>query len=72
MRCGTFEVTEIAPSIDDYVAIAARLGRDAAWRATVKARMAANKHRLYGDRACIAALEAFLDTVARRHGVFDH
>ena len=37
-----------------------RLGRDAAWRATVKARIAANKHRLYGDRACIAALEDFL------------
>jgi protein O-GlcNAc transferase len=50
----------IAPTVDDYVAIAARLGRDPAWRAAVKARMAANKHRVYGDRACIAALEDFL------------
>lgn len=55
------DVTEtIATSVDDYVAMAARLGRDQAWRAAVKARMAANKHRVYGDRACIAALEAFL------------
>ena len=55
------DVTEtIAPTVDDYVAIAARLGRDSAWRNEIKARMAANKHRLYGDRACIAALEDFL------------
>jgi hypothetical protein len=27
--------------------------------------MAANKHRVYRDRACITALEAFLDRVAR-------
>ena len=55
------DVTEtIAPTVDDYVAIAARLGRDPAWHAAVKARMAANKHRLYGDRASIAALEDFL------------
>jgi predicted O-linked N-acetylglucosamine transferase (SPINDLY family) len=59
-------VTEtIAASIDDYVAIASRLGRDAAWRSAVKARIAANKHRVYRDRACIVALEDFLDRVAR-------
>jgi predicted O-linked N-acetylglucosamine transferase (SPINDLY family) len=55
----------IAKSADDYLAIAARLGRDVAWRAAVKVRVAANKHRLYGDRACIVALEDFLDRVAR-------
>jgi len=55
------DVTEtIATSVDDYVAMAARLGRDSVWRAAVKARMAANKHRLYGDRACVTALEDFL------------
>ena len=60
-------VTEtIAGTVDDYVAIAVRLARDAAWRDAVKARMAANKHRLYGDRACIAALEDFLDGAARQ------
>jgi predicted O-linked N-acetylglucosamine transferase (SPINDLY family) len=55
------DVTEtIARTVGDYVAIAARLGRDPAWRAAVKARMAGNKYRLYDDRACIAALEDFL------------
>lgn len=59
-------VTEtIAQSIDDYVAIAGRLGREADWRNATKARIAANKHRVYRDRACIAALEDFLDRVAR-------
>jgi protein O-GlcNAc transferase len=63
------ESETIAGTIDDYVAIAVRLGRDTAWRDAVRARTAANKHRLYGDRACIAALEDFLDDVARgRHG----
>jgi protein O-GlcNAc transferase len=55
----------IAPTVDDYVAVAVRLGRGAAERAAVGARIAADKHRLYGDRACIAALEDFLDRAAR-------
>jgi predicted O-linked N-acetylglucosamine transferase (SPINDLY family) len=55
----------IAPTVDDYVAVAVRLGRGAAERAAVGARIAAEKHRLYGDRACIAALEDFLDRAVR-------
>jgi predicted O-linked N-acetylglucosamine transferase (SPINDLY family) len=55
----------IAESVDGYVAGAVRLGRDAAWHATVKARIAANKQRVYRDRSCIVALEDFLDRVAR-------
>jgi predicted O-linked N-acetylglucosamine transferase (SPINDLY family) len=55
----------IALTVDDYVAIALRLGRSAAERAAVGARIAANKQRLYGDRACIAALEDFLDRAVR-------
>jgi predicted O-linked N-acetylglucosamine transferase (SPINDLY family) len=55
----------VAHSIEDYVAAAVRLGRDPVWRETVKARVSAGKHSLYGDRACIAALETFLDRVAR-------
>jgi len=54
-----------AHTIDDYVAIAAGLGRSATERAAVGARIAAGKHRVYGDRACIAALETFLDQAAR-------
>lgn len=60
------EVTEtIATTIDDYVALAIRLAREPARRAAVKAKIARSKHRVYGDRACIAALEEFLDRVAR-------
>jgi protein O-GlcNAc transferase len=55
----------VSRTVDDYAAAAARLGRDGEWRMAVKARISANKHRLYHDRACIAALEDFLDRVAR-------
>ena len=54
-------VTEtIAASLDDYLAIAIRLGRDFAWRAAISARMLANRHRLTGDTTPVRALEAFL------------
>jgi protein O-GlcNAc transferase len=59
-------VTEtIANTIDDYVSKAVRLARDEPWRMSVKAKIAANKHRVYRDDACIAGLEQFLDQVAR-------
>jgi protein O-GlcNAc transferase len=56
----------IAHTIDDYVSMAVRLARDEPWRMSVKAKIAANKHRVYRDDACIAGLERFLDRVARR------
>jgi predicted O-linked N-acetylglucosamine transferase (SPINDLY family) len=55
----------IARSLDDYVAIAIRLGRDETARAAVRATIAANKQRVYGDRTCIAALEDFLERAVR-------
>jgi predicted O-linked N-acetylglucosamine transferase (SPINDLY family) len=55
----------IADTVDGHVAIAARLARDPDWRAAIKARMAADKHRVYRDRACIEALQDFLERVAR-------
>jgi predicted O-linked N-acetylglucosamine transferase (SPINDLY family) len=59
-------VTEtITTTVDDYVAAAVRIGRDRDWRMAVKARMAENEHRIYRDRACIAAMGDFLDRVAR-------
>ena len=59
-------VTEtIARTVDDYVAIAVGLGRSAPARAELSAKVAANKHRVYGDRDCVRALEAFLDRAAR-------
>src|SRR5664280_1771223 len=62
-------VTEtIAETIDDYVSIAVRLARDVPWRTAVKAKISANKHRVYRDRTCVSALEEFLDSVARHAG----
>jgi protein O-GlcNAc transferase len=56
----------IAGTVDDYVATAVRLARDVAWRQAIKERIAANKHRLYRDRASILALEEFFSAAA--HG----
>jgi protein O-GlcNAc transferase len=61
-------VTEtIAETIDDYVSIAVRLARDVPWRMAVKAKISANKHRIYFDSACILGLEQFLTHVVRRN-----
>jgi protein O-GlcNAc transferase len=56
----------IADTIDDYVAIAARLASDGQARAALSGRMADNKHKVYRDRACVSALEDFLDRAVRR------
>jgi predicted O-linked N-acetylglucosamine transferase (SPINDLY family) len=59
-------VTEtIGATIDDYVAIAARLASDPIWRAEVRGKVSTLKQAVYRDRACISALEDFLDRVAR-------
>lgn len=56
----------IAGSVDEYVAIAARLGQDAAWRRQVRQTVAQGKARAYRDDEYIRALETFLqDAVAR-------
>jgi protein O-GlcNAc transferase len=57
----------IARSLDDYVAIAARLGLDAAWRTEVRRAVAAGKNRAFRDTAPVRVLETFLENaVARR------
>jgi predicted O-linked N-acetylglucosamine transferase (SPINDLY family) len=61
-------VTEtVAASVDDYVTIAARLARDADERRAISRRIADSKHRVYRDRACIAALEELLERAVRLH-----
>ncbi|HLJ06426.1 MAG TPA: tetratricopeptide repeat protein [Acetobacteraceae bacterium] len=52
--------TTIAATPDEYVAIAARLVQDAAFRSQVKQAVAERQHHAYRDLAPIAALEAFL------------
>jgi predicted O-linked N-acetylglucosamine transferase (SPINDLY family) len=54
-----------ARSVDEYVSIACRLGRDETTRREISAGIAANKHRVYRDPDCIAGLEAFLDRAVR-------
>jgi predicted O-linked N-acetylglucosamine transferase (SPINDLY family) len=55
----------VAGTIDDYVALAVRMGQDRSWRAEIKRRVASDKRRLYRDGTCIAALQDFLDHAAR-------
>jgi predicted O-linked N-acetylglucosamine transferase (SPINDLY family) len=55
-------------TIDEYVSIAGFLGRTTAKRTELSAEIANKKHRIYCDRTCIAALEAFLDKAVRNKG----
>jgi predicted O-linked N-acetylglucosamine transferase (SPINDLY family) len=56
----------INETIDDYISTAIRLARDRFWRIAIKNRISENKYRVYRDTTCIAALEEFLNEVARR------
>jgi len=59
-------VTEtVAPTVDDYIAIAVKLARDVGWHATIKERMVAQRHKVYRDTAPIRALEDFLENAVR-------
>jgi tetratricopeptide (TPR) repeat protein len=49
----------IARDVDHYMQIAIELGRSADQRAELRGLIEARKHRLYDDRAVIAAFEAF-------------
>jgi len=61
------EISETtARTIDEYVSIAGLLGRTSAKRAELSSEIANKKHRVYRDRTCIAALEAFLDRAVRK------
>jgi predicted O-linked N-acetylglucosamine transferase (SPINDLY family) len=55
----------IAATPDEVVSIAVRLAQDAELRRAIVARMAAQKHRLYFDRAPVAALEDLLEKAVR-------
>jgi protein O-GlcNAc transferase len=51
----------IARSLDEYVAIAARLGLDAAWRTRVRMAVARRKAVAFRDMTYMRALETFLE-----------
>jgi len=56
----------VARSAEEYVAVAAKLGRDAAYRRGLRERIEAGRGILFGDRAPILAMEAFLAEAAGR------
>jgi protein O-GlcNAc transferase len=59
-------VTEtIGETVDDYVRIAARLGREPEWRTAVRQKMSEGKHLVFRDSEAIGALEGFLVRAAR-------
>ncbi len=55
----------VAETVDDYVAIAARLGKEPDTRRALSGRIAENKHKIYRDRACVTALEELLEKAVR-------
>jgi protein O-GlcNAc transferase len=58
---GMMDIRETtAQTIEEYVSIAAFLGRNTAKRSELSTVIASRKQRIYRDRACIAALETFL------------
>lgn len=58
---------EIIPqSIDDYIKIAIRLGKDSEWRHYISEKIATKKHLIYHDRTCIGALENFIEQSVKK------
>ena len=55
----------IVHTLDDYIALSVRLGQDSEWRQKISDQIARNKHLLYKDRACITALEDFLEAIVK-------
>jgi predicted O-linked N-acetylglucosamine transferase (SPINDLY family) len=57
-------VTEtVAATLDEYVALASKLGKDAKWRQEISDKIAATKHLVYQDMTSVTALENFLDRI---------
>jgi len=56
----------VAGSLDEYVAIAARLGLDVAWRAQVRQAVARGKAGAFRDLEYVRALETFLSEAVAR------
>jgi protein O-GlcNAc transferase len=55
-------VTEtIAESLDEYIDLAVRLGRERQFRSEIKEKISQNKHRIYRDTPCVKGLEAFIE-----------
>ncbi len=65
-RVGLEDCVAVTP--EEYVEVAARLGRDAAVRDAVRRRLAATAHRIHDDGARVDGLAGFLRSAAGRTG----
>jgi predicted O-linked N-acetylglucosamine transferase (SPINDLY family) len=54
----------VAGTLDEYVSLAVRLGKDSGWRQEISEKIASRKHLVYYDRECIRGLEDFLRSVS--------
>jgi len=57
----------IASDLDEYIALAVRLGLDSEWRKQISAKIATNRHLVYRDKNCITALEDFLEKAVNKN-----
>jgi protein O-GlcNAc transferase len=55
----------IAGSVDEYIEIAVKLGKDSEWRHYISEKISMNKHRIYRDKSSITALEDLLENVVK-------
>ncbi|VXD12820.1 TPR repeat protein [Planktothrix serta PCC 8927] len=52
-------IETIAQNREDYIKIAVKLGLDSEWRLAIQQKIKQNQAKLYEDKSCIQALEAF-------------
>jgi predicted O-linked N-acetylglucosamine transferase (SPINDLY family) len=57
----------LATDLNDYVAKAVQLGRDAGTREALRQKVTANLNRIFQDQECVRSLEAFLEEAVTRH-----
>jgi protein O-GlcNAc transferase len=55
----------VVSTIQDYVDLAVKLGKDAEYRRMISEKIADNKYRIHNDRTCITALEDFMEKAVR-------
>jgi predicted O-linked N-acetylglucosamine transferase (SPINDLY family) len=61
-------ITEtITQTIDEYVALAVRLGQDSEYRLQLSEKIAANRNHIYRDRNCIITFQDFVERMAHNH-----
>jgi predicted O-linked N-acetylglucosamine transferase (SPINDLY family) len=59
----------VAADADDYVRLAVRLGKDSAWRASLRTRILAANHVLFENAGAVRELEQFFSTSRQQASV---